>query len=70
MVTALLEHPDLVSASRSFCDITERKFSVPEEPGSQSSVQAKCVYVFQREYAIADPALVEVYLLFSSWILP
>ncbi|GJU36975.1 protein N-terminal asparagine amidohydrolase [Tanacetum coccineum] len=60
MVTTLLEHPDLVSASRSFCAITERKFSVPEESGSQSSVQAKCVYVFQKEYAIADPALVEI----------
>nr|XP_043609194.1 protein N-terminal asparagine amidohydrolase [Erigeron canadensis] len=60
MVIALLEHPYLVSASRSLCAIPERKFSVSEESGSESSVQTKCVYVFQREYAIVDPALVEV----------
>ncbi|PWA35640.1 Protein N-terminal asparagine amidohydrolase [Artemisia annua] len=59
MVTALMEHDHLVSASCSFRATIERKFSVPEESGSQSSVQAKCVYVFQREYAIVDPALVE-----------
>ncbi|KAK1413356.1 hypothetical protein QVD17_35128 [Tagetes erecta] len=55
MVASLLEHPDLVSASRSFCAIPERKISVTEE-----SVQAKCVYIFQREYATVDPALVEI----------
>ncbi|KAI3683074.1 hypothetical protein L1987_83574 [Smallanthus sonchifolius] len=55
MVIALLEHPDLVSASHSFCAIPERKLSHSEE-----SVQAKCVYVFQREYATVDPALVEI----------
>ncbi|CAI9269852.1 unnamed protein product [Lactuca saligna] len=55
-VIALLEHPDLVSASRTFCAIPEKKFSVSEESGSQ----AKCVYVFQREYATADPSLVEL----------
>nr|GEU95157.1 protein N-terminal asparagine amidohydrolase [Tanacetum cinerariifolium] len=60
MVTKLLKHPDLLSASHSFCGIPETKFSVPEESGSQSSVQAKCVYVFQSEYAIADPARVEI----------
>lgn len=54
MVIALLEHPDLVSASRSFCGIPERKYS-----GSEESVHAKCVYVFQREYATVDPAFVE-----------
>ncbi|KAM0052243.1 putative protein asparagine amidohydrolase [Helianthus debilis subsp. tardiflorus] len=52
MVIALLEHPDLVSASRLFCAIPERKFS--------SSVEAKCVYLFQREYATVNPALVEI----------
>ncbi|KAL8204428.1 hypothetical protein R6Q57_010051 [Mikania cordata] len=55
MVISLLEHPDLVSASRSFCVIPERKLSISEEP-----VQAKSVYVFQREYATVDPALVEI----------
>ncbi|XP_071720310.1 protein N-terminal asparagine amidohydrolase-like [Rutidosis leptorrhynchoides] len=52
IVIALLEHPDLVSASRSFCAIPERNFSVSD--------QAKCVYVFQREYATVDPAHVEI----------
>ncbi|KAK9058180.1 hypothetical protein SSX86_023020 [Deinandra increscens subsp. villosa] len=56
MVLSLLEHPDLVSASHSFSAIPERKFVVSEE-----SIQAKCVYVFQREYATVDPALVEVF---------
>ncbi|KAI3740063.1 hypothetical protein L2E82_30480 [Cichorium intybus] len=60
MVMALLEHPDLVSASHSFRGIPERKFSVSEESGSQNSLQAKFVYVFQREYATADPTLVEI----------
>lgn len=57
MVIALLEHPHLVSASHTFCAISERKFAVSED---SESVQAKCVYVFQREYATADPALVEI----------
>ncbi|KAJ9558264.1 hypothetical protein OSB04_012878, partial [Centaurea solstitialis] len=60
MVNALLEHPHLISASQSFHAIPERKFSVSEESGSQGSAGPKCVYVFQREYAIADPALVEI----------
>ncbi|XP_024983483.1 protein N-terminal asparagine amidohydrolase [Cynara cardunculus var. scolymus] len=60
MVNALLEHPHLVSASQSFRAVPERKFSVSEESGSQGSAEPTCVYVFQREYAIADPALVEI----------
>ncbi|XP_076893124.1 protein N-terminal asparagine amidohydrolase-like [Bidens hawaiensis] len=56
MVNALLVDPDLVSASRAFCAIPEKKLStVSEEP-----VQAKCVYVFQREYATVNPALVDI----------
>ncbi|KAI7740794.1 hypothetical protein M8C21_030212 [Ambrosia artemisiifolia] len=56
MVIALLDHPDLVAASHAFCAIPERKFSsVSDEP-----VKPKCVYLFQREYATVDPALVEI----------
>ncbi|PWA47043.1 Protein N-terminal asparagine amidohydrolase [Artemisia annua] len=59
MVTALLEHDHLVDASRLFRATAERKFSVPEESGSQNNVQT-CVYVFQREYAIVDPERVKI----------
>ena len=58
---ALLEHPVLVSSSQSFKAIPERKLSV-----SEGSKQSKCVYVFQREYATVDPALVDVS---SHWFL-
>ncbi|KAK9284046.1 hypothetical protein L1049_012306 [Liquidambar formosana] len=57
---ALMEHPILVAASDSFKAIPERKFSVCEESCSERSTLSKCVYVFQREYATVDPALVDL----------
>lgn len=57
---ALLEHPVLESSLHSFKSIPERKFSVSEQAGAEGSTQIKCVYVFQREYATVDPALVDV----------
>ncbi|KAF8403904.1 hypothetical protein HHK36_012010 [Tetracentron sinense] len=57
---ALLEHPVLVYASNSFKAIPERKFSVSEDSGLERSTRIKHVYVFQREYATVDPALVEL----------
>lgn len=60
LLMALLEHPVLVSSSESFKAIPERKLSVSEHSGSEESTQSKCVYVFQREYATVDPALVDV----------
>ncbi|KAK7243511.1 hypothetical protein RIF29_38310 [Crotalaria pallida] len=56
ILLALLENPFLVSASSSFKANRERKFSVFEESGPERS---KWVYIFQREYATVDPALVD-----------
>ncbi|ONI20231.1 hypothetical protein PRUPE_2G004200 [Prunus persica] len=62
ILAALMEHPALVSASNSFKAIPERRFSVPEESGPEKTPPSKWVYLFQREYAIVDPALVDVHL--------
>ncbi|XP_062077499.1 protein N-terminal asparagine amidohydrolase isoform X1 [Humulus lupulus] len=56
---ALMNHPTLVSATKSFKAIPERKFKIPEESGPERSEKCKWVYLFQREYATADPALVD-----------
>ncbi|XP_021686642.1 protein N-terminal asparagine amidohydrolase isoform X2 [Hevea brasiliensis] len=58
-LAALMEHPVLVSASHALKAKQERKFSVSEESGSQRSTQSRYVYIFQREYATVDPALVD-----------
>lgn len=63
-LAALMEHPLLVSASLALKAKQEMKFSVSEESGSQRSMQSRCVYIFQREYATVDPALVDVCSLF------
>ncbi|KAJ4970339.1 hypothetical protein NE237_003438 [Protea cynaroides] len=60
ILEALLEHPVLISASNFLKSIPERKISVLEESGLERSSPVKHVYVFQREYATADPALVEL----------
>ncbi|KAE8696819.1 N-terminal asparagine amidohydrolase family protein, putative isoform 2 [Hibiscus syriacus] len=54
LLAALLEHPILVAATRSFKSIEERKVS--KLPNSSSN--PKYVYLFQREYATVDPSLV------------
>ncbi|PQP92303.1 protein N-terminal asparagine amidohydrolase isoform X2 [Prunus yedoensis var. nudiflora] len=59
ILAALMEHPALVSASNSFKAIPERRFSVPEESGPEKTPSSKWVYLFQREYATVDPALVD-----------
>ncbi|KAK2988444.1 hypothetical protein RJ640_022281 [Escallonia rubra] len=66
MLGALMEHPILVSSSHSFRDIPEGKFSVQEESSLERSTESRSVYVFQREYATVDPALVEVKGLLSK----
>ncbi|KAH7544813.1 hypothetical protein FEM48_Zijuj01G0026100 [Ziziphus jujuba var. spinosa] len=58
-LAALMEHPTLLSASNSFKATPERKFSVPEESVTERSAQSKWVYLFQREFATVDPALVD-----------
>lgn len=60
-LVALMEHPTLLSATNSFKAIPERKFSVSDDeaiPGRPA--QSKWVYLFEREYATVDPALVDV----------
>ncbi|KAL5707651.1 protein N-terminal asparagine amidohydrolase [Ranunculus cassubicifolius] len=51
-VVALLEHPTLVSSSNAFK-------AIPEMNTVEGSPHVKHVYVFQREYATVDPALVQ-----------
>ncbi|KAL3731777.1 hypothetical protein ACJRO7_028618 [Eucalyptus globulus] len=60
ILAALTDNPTLLSASHSFRNTPEKRFSISEESGLGSITQPKCVYVFQREYAIVDPALVDV----------
>lgn len=64
ILVALLEHPVLVSASHSFKSMEETKVSVSSETPSPS----KYVYVFQREYATVDPALVDVCTMLCSFL--
>ncbi|TKY49522.1 N-terminal asparagine amidohydrolase [Spatholobus suberectus] len=56
ILLALLENPILVSASSSLKANPERKFSVSDE---SSPGRPKWVYIFQKEYATVDPALVD-----------
>uniref|UniRef100_A0A7N0T2X2 Protein N-terminal asparagine amidohydrolase n=1 Tax=Kalanchoe fedtschenkoi TaxID=63787 RepID=A0A7N0T2X2_KALFE len=55
-LVSLMAHPDLVSASDNFKSTPERKISNSEVDGPKPR---KYVYVFQREYATVDPALVD-----------
>ncbi|CAK9153892.1 unnamed protein product [Ilex paraguariensis] len=60
ILKALMEHPILLSASHLLKAIPKRKFSAFAESGSERSTQSNCVYIFQREYATVDPALVDL----------
>lgn len=66
ILAAVMEHPALVSASNLFKAIPERRFSVPEESGPDKLPPSKWVYLFQREYATVDPALVDVCIFLYS----
>ncbi|XP_010559069.1 PREDICTED: protein N-terminal asparagine amidohydrolase isoform X2 [Tarenaya hassleriana] len=54
----LMKHPLLVSSSDSFKNLKEQKVSF-EECGSERTTKGRYVYLFQREYATVDPALVD-----------
>ncbi|XP_065872149.1 protein N-terminal asparagine amidohydrolase isoform X1 [Euphorbia lathyris] len=58
-LTTLMEHPFLASTSHSLKAMQERKISITEDCGSQRPIQSRWVYIFQREYATVDPALVD-----------
>ncbi|XP_065872151.1 protein N-terminal asparagine amidohydrolase isoform X2 [Euphorbia lathyris] len=62
-LTTLMEHPFLASTSHSLKAMQERKISITEDCGSQRPIQSRWVYIFQREYATVDPALVDVHLI-------
>lgn len=57
---ALMEHPLLVSASKAFGSMQERKISFSDYSSPEKSNISKCVYLFQREFATVDPSLVDV----------
>ncbi|KAL0429318.1 UNVERIFIED_CONTAM: protein N-terminal asparagine amidohydrolase [Sesamum radiatum] len=57
---ALMEHPVLVSASNSFKSMAEKRVSVSENSSSVGPEISKFVYIFQREFATVDPALVDL----------
>lgn len=56
---ALMEHPKLLSASCTLKAMDEKKISIPEDSASQSPLQSRWVYIFQREYATVNPTLVD-----------
>ncbi|XP_011042001.1 PREDICTED: protein N-terminal asparagine amidohydrolase isoform X1 [Populus euphratica] len=57
-LVTLLEHPKLVSASNSFEAMQEVKLSASKE----NALQGRWVYVFQREFATVDPAIIDMFL--------
>ncbi|XP_023529133.1 protein N-terminal asparagine amidohydrolase isoform X1 [Cucurbita pepo subsp. pepo] len=56
---ALMECPFLVDATKSFKSIPEMRFTDSEQFGVERSTMCKWVYLFQKEYATVDPALVD-----------
>ncbi|XP_022152682.1 protein N-terminal asparagine amidohydrolase isoform X2 [Momordica charantia] len=59
VLNALMECPFLVSATNSFKGISEMRFTVSAESGVERSTMSKWVYVFQKEYATVNPAIVD-----------
>ncbi|KAK4414412.1 protein N-terminal asparagine amidohydrolase [Sesamum alatum] len=57
---ALMEHPVLVSSSNSFKSMAEKRVSVSGNSSSVGPETSKWVYIFQREFATVDPALVDL----------
>ncbi|KAG8391319.1 hypothetical protein BUALT_Bualt01G0175500 [Buddleja alternifolia] len=57
---ALMEHPEMVSASNSLKSMSESKISFSENSSSERLKNSKLVYIFQREFATVDPALVDL----------
>lgn len=57
---ALMDCLYLVDATNSFKGTPEMRFTISEQSGVERSTMSKWVYVFQKEYATVDPALVDV----------
>ncbi|XVE76670.1 hypothetical protein DITRI_Ditri13aG0000300 [Diplodiscus trichospermus] len=63
LLVALMEHPIIVSATNSFKSIQERRVSASMDSElTTSSSSPKYVYLFQREYATMDLALVHSFV--------
>lgn len=60
-----MECPYLVDATNLFKGTPEIRVTVSEESGVERPTMSKWVYVFQKEYATVDPALVDVIFLLS-----
>ncbi|KAL1210826.1 Protein N-terminal asparagine amidohydrolase [Cardamine amara subsp. amara] len=54
----VMSHPVIISASDAFKNLEERNVSIGEKD-SESSTKDRYVYIFQSEYAIVNPALVD-----------
>lgn len=55
----VMSHPVIILASDSFKNLEERIVSFGESD-SESSTKDRYVYIFQREYAVVNPELVDV----------
>lgn len=64
----VMSHPEIILASDSFKNLEERKVSFAERD-SESSTKGRYVYIFQREYAVVNPALVDVRCCDTSLVL-
>ncbi|CAA7050589.1 unnamed protein product [Microthlaspi erraticum] len=54
----VMSHPEIILASDSFKNLEERNISFVERD-SESSQKDRYVYIFQREYAVVNPAFVD-----------
>ncbi|CAH2058022.1 unnamed protein product, partial [Thlaspi arvense] len=54
----VMSHPVIISASESFKNLEERSVSFGERD-TESSTKDRYVYIFQREFAVVNPALVD-----------
>lgn len=67
MLLDVMNHPVIMLASDSFKNLEERNVSFGEID-SESSTKDRYVYIFQREYAVVNPELVDVCCFASLYI--
>lgn len=54
LLVNVMTHPVIISASESFKNLEEQRVT------ESSTEEDRYVYIFQREYAVVNPALVDV----------
>jgi hypothetical protein len=59
LLVDVMSHPVITLASDSFKNLEEKNVSF-DESDSESSTKDRYVYIFQREFAVVNPALVDV----------